>query len=858
MNKNFVRIIEYFFALFIPILIVYTIYAIYGYAPFGNKSLATMDANIQYLDFFAYLKDFLIGENNIYCFGKTLGGNMFAVITYYLSSPINILVLLFDKSNLNSFFDIAVSIKISIASYAMLFFLRNRFERHIDTNIKKIIVVFFSISYALSQYSLAQSSNIMWLDGMFMLPFILLGVYRICIGGKSTLLSVSILLSFAFNWYSAGINLLFSFIWLLFETILSFIESKCCLKKKNLFNVFFKYIYSIFLGILSCSIILLPTLSALKTGNRGALELYRLLDWHFTGNLISAIQSYCIGATSINGRVSLYCGCFVIIGFISVLLSREINKKLKIFFTVFIAFILLLFYFNPFFVIFSLLKDASSYWYRYSYVGIFSLIFIACYFYLIYGTNKNKKCILKSSIIFVFILLLVNIKSNISLNLVQYTCILSFVIGSLYYLILFYKKSKTQKSSILINVFIFLFIVVLLFELFYATKRQMNNYTNYDVDNFKQYVCVEQELISDIKREDSSFYRISQTYTRNKINNNLTANYNEALAYNFNSISGYTSSPDDNQRSFLEKIGYRKNGDNFNIVNTSILSADLLLGVKYILSEYDIKGYELVDKNYVDEKKIYFNPLWLPMAFKYKESDIQINSNSENSFEYQNEIYSKLMGEEVEIFREVDYITKIQTEKEIVYEIDIPSGNFGIYANLPWKGSFNAKINVNDFYDTSYAGWCSPSVLYIPIMNGQTKAKITITSDKKCDLNFGKEQFYALDIDALKEITAILNNNRADTINIKNGKADFVVTAKEKENLYISIPFDKYWEILQNGKKITPELFADCMYSIKLTEGINTISMKYKFKCLKFGLILSLIGLFGIIFMIIYETKRKE
>ena len=855
MNKNFFRIIEYFFALFIPILIVYTIYAIYGYAPFGNKSLASMDANIQYLDFFAYLKDLLTGNNNFYCFGKTLGGNMFAVITYYLSSPINILVLLFDKSNLHSFFDIAVSIKISIASYAMFFFLRKRFEHCIDTNIKKIIVIFLSISYALSQYSLAQSSNIMWLDGMFMLPFILLGVYRICIGEKSTLLSVSLLLSFAFNWYSAGINLLFSFIWLLFEMILFFIEVKCCFKKKNLLNCFFKYMYSIFLGIISCSIILLPTISALKTGNRGALELYRLLDWHFTGNIISAIQSYCIGATSINGRVSLYCGCLVIIGVISVLLSKEVDKKLKIFFSFFILFVVLLFYFNPFFIVFSLFKDASSYWYRYSYVGIFSLIFIACYFYLIHGTGKD---ILKSTIILVFVLLAVNVKSNINLNTVQYTCIVSLIIGYLYYLILFYKKNKTQRNKVLKKILISLFIIVLLFEFFYATKKQMKNYTNYDVDNFMQYMFVEQNLINIIKKKDSSFYRISQTYTRNKIKDNLTANYNEALTYNFNSISGYTSSPDDNQRSFLEKIGYRKNGDNFNIVNTSILSADSLLGVKYILSEYDIKGYELIDENYIDEKKIYFNPFWVPMAFKYKESDIQINSNSENSFEYQNEIYSKLLGQKIEIFNKVDYITTIQTDNEVVYEIDIPGDNFSIYCNLPWKEWFDAKININGYYDTSYAKWCSPSVLYVPTSHGQTKATITITSENKCDLNFGKEQFYALDLDVLKKITTILKNNKADTISIKNGKANFVVSAKEKESLYISIPFDKGWKILQNGKKVKAEQFADCLCSIRLENGINNISMVYKFNYLKVGLILSLIGLLGILFVIVWETKKGK
>jgi len=852
MNKIFIKILEYFLALFIPVFIIYSVYAIFGYAPFGNKALTCSDANIQFLDFFVYLKDFLAGSNNLYSFGKTLGGNMFAVITYYLTSPINILVLFFEQQSLNSFFDMIVSIKLSIASCAMLFFLNNRFNDYIDTNIKKIIVVALSISYALSQYALAQSSNIMWLDGMFMLPLILLGVYKICRGEKTTLLIIFVLFSFIFNWYTAGINLLFSFIWFLFEIILSFIENKYCVNIKSLSNLFFKYICSISLGIISCSVILLPTISALKTGNRGTLELYRLFELNFTGNPISAIQSYCIGAISIDGRVSLYCGCFVIMGVISIFLSKEVNKKLKIFFAAFIIFILLLFYFNPFFVIFSLLKEASSYWYRYSYVGIFSLIFIASYFYLIYGTGKY---ILKSSMIFVFILLVVNIKSDININYIQYTCILSFIIGYLYYLILFYKKNK--KSKKLTNIFFAFFIFFLLFELFYAAKSQIQNYTNYDIDSFKQYVSVERNLINNIKNEDSNFYRISQTYTRNKSDLNLTANYNEALAYNFNSISGYTSSPDDNQRNFLEKLGYRKNGDNFNIVNTSIVSADSLLGVKYILSEYDIEGYELLNKNYEDNKKIYFNPFYLPMAFKYKKSDLQINNNSKNPFEYQNEVYSKLIGKKIEIFKKIDYIKQVQSNNKIVYEINIPVGKFNIYGNLPWNKWFDAKINVNNFYNTSYACWLSPSVFYIPIVHSQTKAKITIFSEKKCNLDFGKEQFYALNLDVLKQVTTLLKNNKADTINIKNGKANFIVTGKEEENLYISIPYDKGWKILQNGKKINPELFDGCMYSIKLLNGVNNIYMEYKFNYLKIGLILSLIGLVGIIFIMLYETRKK-
>ena len=38
---------------------------IQGFIPFGNdKSLASMDAHIQYIDLYAYLKDVILGKNN--------------------------------------------------------------------------------------------------------------------------------------------------------------------------------------------------------------------------------------------------------------------------------------------------------------------------------------------------------------------------------------------------------------------------------------------------------------------------------------------------------------------------------------------------------------------------------------------------------------------------------------------------------------------------------------------------------------------------------------------------------------------------------------------------------------------------
>ena len=91
-----------------------------------------MDAHIQYIDLYAYLKDVILGKNNFsYTFSNVLGGSSFAIFSYYLSSPINLLVIFFSKDNLRTFFDIAVVIKLVLAALSCSYFLRKHSKKRL-------------------------------------------------------------------------------------------------------------------------------------------------------------------------------------------------------------------------------------------------------------------------------------------------------------------------------------------------------------------------------------------------------------------------------------------------------------------------------------------------------------------------------------------------------------------------------------------------------------------------------------------------------------------------------------------------------------------------------------------------------
>ena len=62
------------------------------------------------------------------------------------------------------------------------------------------------MGYGLCQYGLAQSSNVMWLDGVILLPLILLGIYRLIWKKNLWHLSLCVGISISLNWYTGGIN----------------------------------------------------------------------------------------------------------------------------------------------------------------------------------------------------------------------------------------------------------------------------------------------------------------------------------------------------------------------------------------------------------------------------------------------------------------------------------------------------------------------------------------------------------------------------------------------------------------------------------------------------------------------------
>jgi len=95
-NKKVKRIMLYMFAFFIPFFVLLGIIITLKVYPFGENTYMPVDAFNQYTPYLQYFKEAILGTNSMfYSLGKSIGGEMYGLFTYYLMSPFNLISLFF-------------------------------------------------------------------------------------------------------------------------------------------------------------------------------------------------------------------------------------------------------------------------------------------------------------------------------------------------------------------------------------------------------------------------------------------------------------------------------------------------------------------------------------------------------------------------------------------------------------------------------------------------------------------------------------------------------------------------------------------------------------------------------------------
>lgn len=824
------------------ITILYLIYMIIcRIHPFGDHSLFRSDVKGQYFEYWIYMKNAFMGKDSfIYSFTKSIGGNVFGIWAYYLLSPYNILFLISKPESYIDIFTLMTYLKILSASLALYAFSKYKTQNN-------QIKIFASIAYGLMGYVVAYQMNIMWLDGVILLPIIAIGVIKIIKENKFNIYIISLALALITNFYIGFEIFLFICMYFIYELILS--------EEKNKFKTILRFALYTAISIGIASIVIVPTYFVIKGGKGAGLAIAKsdILKKNF--KFIEFLPKFLIGSETKsqiygNGTPIAYCGILTLVLTEIFLLSQKIKIKEKIITIIFIVMMILIMNNKLLNLIFHGLKETTGYPYRYAFCLSFLLILaslrVGDYIKEI-GTKELVIVFLTNLLIGIFMLM-----QNYKFIEMKYI-IISMIMAATYILtILIYKKINIMPIIGL------LLCIELLINYIFTFKELEDNEAN--LNTYMSSYAEFKDPVKEIIDNDKEFYRMEKT-----------SNFylNDSLMLNYKGISHSSSTFDKNVSDLLKKIGYSYYMDWPSYGRGNTIITDMLFNIKYKISNYEDEEYFKNERTY-GKHHLLKNEKHLPLGFT-SDGYIKKIEESKSPFEIQNKILNNLTNSNENYFKDVQVkelrynnLNKINENvyqrkdesSNIELEInEIDNKNIYFYINTNYEldnPAFKIYVN-NQFYD-DYAGAAKNGILNINNKNKVNNIKIYFMTNEKIDIK--KIQIKAIDERAFETAYTKIHQS-ASNIKYKNETLTMDVEAKRDGYLNIMLPNEYSWQIKIDGKE-TKQLSDSEFISVKINQGQHKIVMQYKLKGRKIGILLLVLSVIALITLNVYTIKRKK
>lgn len=811
------------------------IHAVSGIYPFGTKSNMLWDQDIQYVDYFAFYQDVLLGKAHLgYSFSKSMGGSLMALFGYYLGCPLNLFVVFFPKALIPLFLFILNTVKLGLAGITMDFFLSRRFPV-----LSLRIRILLSVSYGLMQYVMIQSSNIMWLDGVILLPLLLWNVYRFVTDKKKTGLFITVLLSIAINWYTGYMTGIFAGCYFLYERILSMPETGEKGEWKKVIADTVRAGLVMLSGVLGSCFIFYPIVKGLQNGK----EVFSLSIFApaVNGSFLDIFRGFALG--SVVPTVSLYCGLPALGLVLYYFISGRIPGKEKLLSGIAVIFMLVSCWFIPLECVWSGFRYAGSYRYRFSFVAVFLLIYLAARGAAEFAEGQEMK---KMSAIYGGLLLLFigfyfyNVYGQGYLKV-------TFVFLAIYCL-LFLLAAYQKWVRYLLPV-----VLAVEFVINGAITFQINYQWNPENEAYQDYVNQSEAQIRSVQEsEDSVFYRMDTLQKRYLEPNRCSAYLNEAMVYGYRGLNHYSSTYDSAVGDMLLDIGYSTERD-LSIVSESVLPADSLFGVKYLLSAENVAGYEKVSSiPDANQKAVYRNPYVLG-AGMLAAGSVYDKVESEDPFIYQNELFSNILGRKVDLYKKIEPETSL-TDQSLNFHI--PSAGTGdlLYGYIDTEMQ-DLALSIDGEYRCDYSTWLSYKIFNA----GNGNEEHTITLDRYS----GTEQdatsyFYHLDQSLFEDVIRELKSKEMTTEIFDDGHVKGNYTADEAGIMLLTIPYDDGWTARVNGEEVEIKQAANALMAVPVTEGANEIELKYHVPGVKTGILLTIAGVLLFLGLVWFDRRKKQ
>jgi uncharacterized membrane protein YfhO len=824
--------------------------------PFGGRSLLTADMNQQYVNFFSYFRIMILeGESPFYTFSKNLGGDMIGLLAYYLLSPLNIIFLLFRTENLQTAVLLLTLLKIGLSGFTMNIFL--------NRDILKLDSILFSTAYAFMSYNIVYQQNIMWLDGIILLPLIIWGIEKIVKNQAPFAYIFSLAAAIIANYYIGYMLCFFSVLY--FICHLLFFQNKAIISFKNkssLKPILSFSISSLLAGGLS-AFVLLPALHSMQ----GVKRTYSFFDQGFSTNfdILDFFSKLFIGAYSDEqlwlGLPNIYCGLFITVLVILFFINNKLKARERFGWGLLLVIIFACFYVSAFNLAFHGFGHPVGFPYRYSFLFSFTIILIAHKGYINVKEDLTfKKVILIFTAFLIFALFMEKIQYEfLRSEKIYLTMIFAALMLSL---VLLYAKRSFRALIILIACICFLDLGTNAYLI-----MSKINYSSYH--RFVDYIRINEPIIKQIKEEDSSFYRLEKTYARNF--------HNDAMMFNYNGLSHFSSSEKTFVKKFMEKMGFRNYGLWARYHQGSTISVDSLLGIKYLLTDEPTqKPYDLIGQH--ENIYLYQNPFALPLGFLVNEEALNVALDKSNLFELQNDIWGSMVNQPQDklftpalmnhihtsnIYAEkqdngIHYIREDNSQDAFIeFHIQMMSDD-PLYAYFPTEQMRPVEIFINGDSFGTYFDHYHYHILSLGNFTAgeQMIFKMMLIEDEAV---ISEPLFYHQDMSIFTDYYNELIISPVQITHFSDSHFEGIAENHgDKQYALFTVAFDKGWKVRLNGKPANVVTVFDTLIAVEIPEGSHHITFRYIPGKLYLGIAITACSLLILVGGTLYLRKRVK
>ncbi|WP_438272879.1 YfhO family protein [Streptococcus huangxiaojuni] len=820
----------------------------------SETTILASDGFHQYVIFAQNLRNILHGKDSIfYTFTSGLGLNFYALMSYYLGSFLSPFVYFFNLENMADAIYLFTIIKFGLIGLSSYFSLIRLYPKN-----KKIISLILSTSYALMSFAVSQTEIIMWLDVFMLLPLIILGLNRLMEKRKCLLYYVSLTILFIQNYY-------FGYMVAIFLTLYFLVQLTWQLQAKPVLRKIRDFTVVSILSTLSSSLMLLPTYLDLSTHGEEYSSLTKWLtdnSWYldfFAKNIVGAYDTTKFGAIPM-----IYVGLFPLIFALLFFTIKSIKKSVRVAYAALFFFFIISFYLEPLDLLWQGMHAPNMFLHRYAWLLSFFIVLLAAE-----SLSRISEITFKHYL-FPLVFLAAGFGATLFfssrydfLQPIHFILTLAFLTA---YAIILISFSKKQLPYPLMLSFTLLFTI---FEISLNTYYQINALGNEWVfpsrEGYQKNSSGIDSLVNYAEEQNNTFFRMERL---------LPQTGNDSMKFNYNGISQFSSIRNRASSSTLDRLGYKSDGTNLNLrYQNNTLIMDSLLGVKYNLSENLINKFGFTLLTEKDGVFLYENAFAAQLAFltqePYKNISFTVNTLDNQtkllnrltglSYHYFNRLPAQMIGQGNSLGNRITISSENQMTT-ITYRVNVPEQS-QLYVSMPNIDFVNDSsdtviINANDrsyYYTTDNAY----SFFDIGAFANEQSVDISFTFPENKQVSFDHPNFYALNLNNYQEAMTIINDQKVH-VTTKANKVTARYSADQDSSLLFTIPYDKGWTAIQNGKKVKLSKAQNGFMKVNVSKGQGTVTLSFIPNGFKEGLGLSCLGLIGFVLYAFLIKKHNR